>query len=89
MFVDSLNLSNLYLDGMGGDYDGDTVTLKIAFTKEANEELDRVMNSNFNFIDVGGRGVRKATNESVQAMYNMTLVLPEDKNKLSKPKFNI
>ena len=45
--------------------------------------------NNFNFIDVGGRGVRKATNESVQAMYNMTLVLPEDKNKLSKPKFNI
>ena len=23
MFIDSLNISNLYLDGIGGDYDGE------------------------------------------------------------------
>jgi len=87
MFIDSLNISNLYLDGMGGDYDGDQVTCKGVFTREANAELDKVMQSNYNYIDTGGKGIRKATNEAVQAMYSMTMVLPADKDKLTKPKF--
>lgn len=87
MFIDSINLSNLYLEGMGGDYDGDQVTVKGIFTKEANEELDKVMRSNYNYIDAGGKGIRKASNEAIQSMYNLTLVLPDDTDKLSKPKF--
>ena len=38
-FIDTLNMTNLRLKSIGGDYDGDQVTVKIAFTKEANEEL--------------------------------------------------
>lgn len=87
MFVDSLNISNLYLAGNGGDYDGDQVTVKGVYGEESNEELERVMNANFNYIDAGAKGIRKASNEAIQAMYNLSLVLPDDKDKITKPKF--
>ena len=87
MFIDSCNVSNLYLEGMKGDYDGDTITARGVFTKEANEEIEVIMNKNYNFIDTSGRGIRKSSNEAIQAMYNLTMVLPDDVGKLTKPKF--
>ena len=45
------------------------------------------MNKNYNFIDTSGRGIRKSSNEAIQAMYNLTMVLPDDVSKLTKPKF--
>lgn len=67
--------------------DGDTCTVKGVFTREANEELDNVMKSNYNYINIGGKSIRSASNEAIQAMYNLTLVLPDDKTKLTTPKF--
>lgn len=87
MFIDTANISNLYLQGLNGDYDGDTVTIKGIFSDEANAELEKVMKSNYNYIDSGGKGIRSASQECIQAMYNLTLVLPDDKSKLSTPKF--
>jgi len=87
MFVDTLNISNLYLAGLAGDYDGDTCTCKCIFSDEANAELDRVMKSNYNYIDSSGKGIRKASQECIQAMYNLTMVLPEDRGKISAPTF--
>ena len=87
MFIDSINISNLYLEGIGGDYDGDTTTVKGIYSVEANEELEKVMHSNYNFIDFGGKGIRKASQECIQAMYNLTMVLPDDIDKMSVPKF--
>ena len=86
-FIDSLSVSNLYLEGIGGDYDGDQVTVKGIFTDEANAELEEIMKANYTYIDASGKGIRVPTNESIQAMYNLTLVLPDDQDKLTKPTF--
>lgn len=87
MFVDTLKLCNAYLPSIGGDYDGDTVSCKPIYTVEANQELDRLMNTPSHFIDLAGATALESSNESRQALYNLTLVLPEDKAKLSDPKF--
>ena len=52
-FVDTMRVSNLYLKGMGGDYDGDTGVMKGSFFNETNDELKKFMNSKVNFIDMG------------------------------------
>lgn len=55
------------------------------FSVEANQELEKHLNSNGQFIGLNGENGRKATNEAIQAMYNMTLVLPG--TKLTDPVF--
>lgn len=65
----------------------DQVTVKGIFTDEANAELEEIMKANYTYIDASGKGIRVATNESIQAMYNLTLVLPDDQDKLTKPTF--
>lgn len=87
LFVDSVRICNLFLDGMGGDYDGDTTTNKGIYSVEANEELERVMNSNFNYIDLGGQPIRTAGKEAFQSIYNLTLSLSDAKTKLQTPVF--
>lgn len=84
-FIDTLNITNLRLSSIGGDYDGDQVTVKIAFTREANEELLKHMNAKSNFINLGGKSVIEPTNEAIQSLYNLTLVLPN--TTLTDPKF--
>lgn len=84
-FVDTINICNLYLSAIGGDYDGDQVTAKAAFTLEANEELDKFMNSKAHYISLGANNIRTSSNEAIQALYNLTLVLPG--TKLTDPIF--
>lgn len=84
-FVDTLSMANPYCKLMNADYDGDQVTVKMAYTIEANEELRKYKDSKAQFITLTGTNGRIPGNESIQAMYNLTLVL--DKNKLSDPKF--
>lgn len=86
-FVDTLNLSNLYLPGLGGDYDGDTVVVKGAFTIETNEELRKFRDSKMNFIDFGSSNIRSSTKDVIQSLYCLTKILDVDKTKLSNPKF--
>ena len=50
MFIDTLNISNLYLEGIGGDYDGDQVTVKGIFSDEANEELDKQLSNSSHYF---------------------------------------
>lgn len=78
-FIDTINISNLYLSLIGGDYDGDQVTSKVAFSLEANKELDEMMNSKAHYITLGGKNGRTASNEAIQCLYNLTLVLPGTK----------
>ena len=61
----------------------DTVTIKGIFSVEANEELDRVMNSKYNFITSGNTGIRTSSNEAIQSLYNLTLVLEDDTKKMT------
>lgn len=84
-FVNTLIMSNLHLDAMGGDYDGDTVTGKSPYTIEANEELAEFMNSKANYINLGGSNVKIVKADTVQAFYALTKVLAG--TKLTKPEF--
>lgn len=86
-FVDTMRVSNLYLKGMGGDYDGDTGVMKGSFFKETNEELEKYMNSKINFVDMSCTNIRVSANESIQALYNLTKVLQQDKDRLTNPIF--
>lgn len=86
MFVNSARLCNLFLDGLNGDYDGDTTTIRPIYTVEANEEMEQTMRSNFNFINMGGKPIRNPGNEAYQSIYNMTLLLKDAKG-VSNPVF--
>ena len=67
------------------DFDGDQVTVKLVYSVEANEELKKFKDSNGQFITLNGINGRKADKEAIQAMYNLTLVLPG--TKLTDPEF--
>ena len=84
-FIDTMNICNGYLDSIGGDYDGDMVTIKGVYTDEANTELKKQLASNIHFINLGGNPVISTSKESIQALYAMTLTLPD--TKLSPVKF--
>ena len=86
-FIDTLKLSNLYLKGMGGDYDGDQVTVKGVFTREANDELREFQKSKANFIDLGAENIRQNDADSIQALYALTKILQIDESKLIDPVF--
>ena len=87
MFIDTLNISNLFLAGIGGDYDGDQVTVKMIYSEEANEELMKIIDSRRNLLGLDGKGVRESDKEAIQAMYSLTRILDEDKKKIINPVF--
>lgn len=72
LFSDTLEISNMYLLGTGGDYDGDQVTVKGSFTQEAIQEAERIMNSPVSVINIFGGNMRTTTNEGIQTAYMMT-----------------
>ena len=84
-FIDTMMISNLYLPGIRGDYDGDTATVRGVYTVEANEELEKHMHSKANFIDVGGNTIRYSSGDAIQSLYNLTRILPD--TKLTEPTF--
>lgn len=74
MFVDSLVMSNLYLPAIGGDYDGDQVTIKGVYTVESNDELKAYMNTKANYVNLGGRIIRSPSKEAIISMYSLTMI---------------
>lgn len=79
MFEDTLQLSNLLLPGLCGDFDGDTVTVKSPYTEESNAELEALMNSKLNYIDLGATNIKKSSGDSIMAIYSLTKILPDTK----------
>jgi DNA-directed RNA polymerase beta' subunit len=71
-FADTVSMSNLYLTGLGGDYDGDQVTVKGIFSQEANEEAKKIMMSKSHILNIYGKNMRKTTNEGIQTLYMLT-----------------
>ena len=82
-FIDTCQIANPYCPLMGADYDGDQVTVKMAYSIEANKELQDYVKTNAQFITLSGNNGRVAGNEAIQAMYSLTVVLSEDKPKLT------
>ena len=71
-FTDTTNMCNLYLAAIGGDYDGDQVTLKIPFTQEANKEAELKMKEKTQILNSYGRNQRSTTNELLQTLFMLT-----------------
>jgi hypothetical protein len=86
-FIDTCSIANPYCGLMGADYDGDTVTVSMVYSTEANKELHDYSQSPAQFINLSGTNGRVAEKEALQVIYNLTLVLPDDKNKLSVVEF--
>lgn len=86
-FIDTLNISNLLIGGMGADYDGDTAGIKGVWLNESNEELIKFIKSKSHYINFSGSNLRSASNEAIQSLYSMTKVLDQDLNKLTDPEF--
>lgn len=74
-----MQISNLYLPAMGGDYDGDQITCKGVYTTEANQELREFLNSKQNFMDFGGKALRASTVDCIQSIYALTKILSDTK----------
>jgi hypothetical protein len=65
-------MDNVYLEGLGGDYDGDTISEKVCFTEEANDEAFKIMNDSTHFVSISGKLMRMVGNEAYLTYYNMT-----------------
>ena len=48
------------------------VTAKILWTKEANEEAEKIMYSKNNILNVNGSSTRRIEFEAIQTLYNIT-----------------
>jgi hypothetical protein len=71
-FIDTVSMDNVYLEGLGGDYDGDTISEKVCFTEEANDEAFKIMNDSTHFVSISGKLMRMVGNEAYLTYYNMT-----------------
>ena len=72
MFIDSYKICSLYLAGLDGDFDGDQITSKFIFSKEANEDAEKVMFSKSNILTIDGASIRSIGNEGIQTLYTLT-----------------
>lgn len=86
-FIDTLNICNLYLKGINGDYDGDTAGIKGCWLVETNEELDMFTISKIHYINFGGNNIRVSSNEALQSIYSLTKTLATDEKLLTDPIF--
>lgn len=71
-FIETVTMDNVYLKGLGGDYDGDMTSEKACFTEEANDEAFKIMNNPTHFISISGNLMRVIGNEAFLTFYNMT-----------------
>ena len=72
LFNDTVTMDNAYLKGLGGDYDGDQITVKGVYSEEANKEADEIMHSAKHYVNIAGGMMRVVENEAFLTFYNMT-----------------
>lgn len=70
-FIDSLELFSSYLSGLGGDFDGDQVTNRGIYTKEANDWCNNHLNSLINVIGSNGQSVRPCGDTAEHVFHNL------------------
>jgi DNA-directed RNA polymerase beta' subunit len=71
-FADTLVFSNLYLKGCGGDYDGDMASIRLAYTDEANIDIENFMFDKKNYINLMGGAIRLTERDFMQCIYSLT-----------------
>ena len=75
-FNDTINMDNSFLEAIGGDYDGDTVSLRSLFSVEANEETEDIIFSKRQYINAQGNIIRTLGNEAILSLYSLTRTEP-------------
>ena len=63
----------------------DQVTVKGLYSTQSNEELKKHLQSKSHYISLSGQNIRTSSNEAIQALFNLTLELPDSKSE--KPVF--
>ena len=86
-FVDVALPNNVRLGSIGGDFDGDTISSKVMYSIESNQELLEAVDMKKHYISLGGENDMKPSIEGLQSLYNLTLVLPDDMKKITDPVF--
>jgi hypothetical protein len=74
-FVDVMYPGNTPLAAIGGDYDGDMLYMKSVFSKEANEEADRLIKAKSNILNASGkpsRGLGSIGKDCIMGIYEIT-----------------
>lgn len=71
-FIDTAEISNLYLKAINGDFDGDQISLKLCYTLEANKEAEEIATSLKHFMDLNDNFIRNISNEAYQTFFSMT-----------------
>lgn len=71
-FYDSLQMSNIFLTGLGGDYDGDQVTVRGVWSQQANDEAEQILNSRRNIFTSMGNSLRDVNKDAVQGIHAFT-----------------
>ena len=78
-FMDIALPNNARLDSFGGDFDGDTISSKVPYSIEASEELYSAIKDKKHYIGLDGINAMHVTKEGIQSLYNLTLILPDEK----------
>lgn len=86
-FVDVALPNNVRLGSIGGDFDGDTISSKVMYSIESNQELLDAVDMKKHYISLGGENDMRPTIEGLQSLYNLTLILPDDMKKITDPEF--
>jgi len=74
-FYDVTLIGNQYIAPMGADYDGDMVYMRAVFSKEANDEADRLIWAKSNYFTPKGelsRGVAKIGKDAILGLFELT-----------------
>ena len=72
LFNDTLTMDNTYLKGLGGDFDGDMVSIRGVFGEKANKEAEEIIHSVKHYVNIAGDLMRVIGNEAFLTYYNMT-----------------
>lgn len=73
-FVDTLQFTNTMLKAIGGDFDGDVVTVKPAVSVEANADAERQIQSNAFVLDYQGKIMRPIERDFIITAYMLTKI---------------
>lgn len=65
--------------------DGDQVSVKGVYSVEANDELEKQMNSTSHYIGLDGKLSMRIEGEAIQSLYALTVTVKD--NLLTEPKF--
>lgn len=77
-FIDTLVMSNSHCDGMGADYDGDTLSARGIYSDEANDECEEIMNKKMSALNITGNNSKVVSKEVFQSLYELTKECPSN-----------